>query len=89
MGFTAVHAELPRRLAYICHTQGIQRLLQEIRSRQPQANVLLLAVFPRDEQPTSRLRQINDRVNSLISGYADGRQVVFLDINETFTRTGD
>jgi beta-glucosidase len=65
---------------------GIQRLLQEIRSRQPQAKVLLLAVFPRDEQPTSRLRQINDRVNGLISGYADGRQVVFLNINETFTR---
>jgi beta-glucosidase len=64
---------------------GVKRLLEEIRSRQPQAKVLLLAVFPRDEQPTSRLRQINDRLNGLISGYADGRQVVFLNINESFT----
>lgn len=28
MSFDAVHAELPRRLVHICHTQGIQRVLQ-------------------------------------------------------------
>jgi beta-glucosidase len=64
---------------------GIKRLIDEIRHRQPQAKVVLLAVFPRDEQPGSRLRQINDRVNGLISAFADGRQVFFLNINDTFT----
>jgi beta-glucosidase len=64
---------------------GVKRLLDEIRSRQPKAQVLLLAVFPRDEQPTSPLRQHNDRLNGLISGYADGRQVHFLNINESLT----
>jgi lysophospholipase L1-like esterase len=62
---------------------GIKRLLDEIRARLPESKILLLAIFPRDEQPTSRLRQLNDRVNGLISGYADGRQVVFLNINES------
>ena len=65
---------------------GIKRLIDEIRTRQPQAKMLLLAVFPREEQPTGHLRELNDRVNGLISGYADGRQVVFLNINDTFTR---
>ncbi|HEY2978901.1 MAG TPA: GDSL-type esterase/lipase family protein, partial [Burkholderiaceae bacterium] len=62
---------------------GIKRLLDEIRGRLPDTKILMLAVFPRDEQPTSRLRQLNDRVNGLISGYADGRQVFFLNINES------
>ena len=46
---------------------------------------LLLAIFPRDEQPTSRLRQINERVNGIISGFADGRRVFFLNINAALT----
>jgi beta-glucosidase len=62
---------------------GIKRLVDEIRGRLPDTKILMLAVFPRDEQPTSRLRQLNDRVNGLISGYADGRQVFFLNINES------
>ncbi len=60
---------------------GIRRLLDEIRMRQPDARVLLLAVFPRDEKPDSPLRRINDRINTMLPGFADGRHVVFLDID--------
>jgi len=60
---------------------GIRRLVDEIRQRLPQTPVLLLAVFPRDEQPTSPLRRLNDQLNQLIAGFADGRQVVYLDIS--------
>jgi beta-glucosidase len=59
---------------------GVRRILDEIRARQPAARILLLAVFPRDEQPTSPLRRLNDRVNTIISGFADGRHITFLDI---------
>lgn len=59
---------------------GIKRLLDEIRQRLPQAQVLLLAVFPRGEKPDDVLRGINRRVNQLIAGFADGRRVHFLDI---------
>jgi beta-glucosidase len=66
---------------------GVRRLLDEIRQRLPATRILLLAVFPRDEQPTAALRRINDRVNAIISGYADGRKIVFLDINPYLTNT--
>jgi beta-glucosidase len=45
--------------------------------------VLLLAIFPRGEKPDDYLRGINERVNKLIKGYADGRQVFFVNINES------
>ena len=64
---------------------GIRRILDEIRRRQPDTRILLLAVFPRDEQPTSALRRLNDRVNAIISGYADGEHVFFLDIDRSLT----
>jgi beta-glucosidase len=59
---------------------GIRRILDEIRQRQPDARILLLAVFPRDELPTGPLRRLNDRVNAIIAGYADGQRVFYLDI---------
>jgi beta-glucosidase len=60
---------------------GIKRLLDEIRQRLPRTPVLLLAIFPRGEKPDDFLRSINERVNKLIAGYADGRSVHFLNIN--------
>ncbi|HEX6706202.1 MAG TPA: cellulase family glycosylhydrolase [Albitalea sp.] len=59
---------------------GIKRLLDEIRQRLPQTQVLLLAIFPRGEKPDDYLRGVNERVNKMIAGYADDR-VHFLDIN--------
>ena len=59
---------------------GIRRLINEIQVRQPEAQVLLLAIFPRDKQPDGPLRQLNQRVNKIIGGFADGRRVHFLDI---------
>lgn len=60
---------------------GIKRLVDEIRQRLPGTQVLLLAIFPRGEKPDDFLRGINERVNKLVAGYADGRNVHFLDIN--------
>lgn len=60
---------------------GIKRLIAELRQRLPNAKILLLAVFPRDEQPTSFQRRINERVNELIAHYADEHHVFFLNIN--------
>jgi len=64
---------------------GVRRILDEIRRRQPDARILLLAIFPRDEQPSSPLRRLNDQVNAIISGYADGQHVFFLDIDRFLT----
>ena len=64
---------------------GVRRLVKEIRTRLPATKLLLLAVFPRGEKPDDPLRGINERVNWLIAGEADGRQVHFLDINAAMT----
>jgi beta-glucosidase len=61
---------------------GIRRNLEEIRQRQPQAKVLLLALFPRGEKPDDITRLHNAKVNALLPALADGRQVVFLDIGK-------
>jgi len=60
---------------------GIKRIVDELKQRLPNTKVLLLAIFPRDEQPSSPLRRLNERINAIISGYADGRSVFFLNIN--------
>ncbi len=62
--------------------KGIKRLIQEIRQRMPKTKVLLLAIFPRGEKPDDFLRGLNERVNKIIAGYADGQSVYFLDIND-------
>lgn len=60
---------------------GVRHMLDQIRQRLPSSKVLLLAIFPRGEKPDDYLRGVNDRVNKLIAGYADGRSVHYLDIN--------
>jgi beta-glucosidase len=60
---------------------GVKHLLDRVRQRLPSSKVLLLAIFPRGEKPDDHLRGVNERVNKLIAGHADGRSVHFLDIN--------
>lgn len=61
---------------------GIKRNLDELRRRLPNTRILLLAIFPRDEQADSAQRRLNDQVNAIIAGYADQRHIWFLDINQ-------
>ncbi|MES2165025.1 MAG: GDSL-type esterase/lipase family protein [Pseudomonadota bacterium] len=63
---------------------GIRRNLDELRRRLPDTKILLLAIFPRGEKPDDQLRQINEKVNGIIAGFADQRHVFYLDINQAF-----
>jgi lysophospholipase L1-like esterase len=63
---------------------GIKRNIEELQQRLPNTKILLLAVFPRDEKPDGELRQINNGVNAIISGFADNKKIFFLDINHAF-----
>jgi len=63
---------------------GIKRNIDELQQRLPDTKILLLAIFPRDEQPDAQMRQINNRVNQIIAGYADNKKIFFLDINKHF-----
>jgi lysophospholipase L1-like esterase len=61
---------------------GIKAILGEIKSKQPQANLLLLGIFPRGQKADAG-RDKNADVNKLIAKFDDGR-VHFLDIGDKF-----
>ena len=61
---------------------GIKRLLAEVRAHQPQAKILLVPVFPREERPDAAKRLNNAAVNKIIRAYADDRDVFWLDFND-------
>lgn len=63
---------------------GIRRVIAELRLRLPGTKILLLGVFPRGANAEDPLRQINDEVNAIISGYADGEAVWYMDLAKEF-----
>lgn len=63
---------------------GIRANLAEIRRRLPDAQILLLAIFPRGETPADLTRRHNARINALLPALADGRHIHFLDIGAAF-----
>ena len=62
--------------------EGIRLLVEEIRAKQPTAKVLLMAVFPRGEKPTDKMRRQNAAVNGIIRKYADGKDVIWVDLTD-------
>ncbi len=61
---------------------GIKAILDRIKAKQPQANILLLSIFPRGEKPNSGRDKIT-AVNNLISKF-EGGQVSYMDISAKF-----
>lgn len=67
--------------------RGITAIVETIRTKQPQAKILLLAVFPRGEKPTGKMGVANEKlkqVNAIIQKLDDGKMVHFLDIGGKF-----
>ncbi len=66
---------------------GVTVIVEHLRAAQPQAKLLLLAIFPRGEKPDHPQRlQINE-INAALARLHDGRHVHFLDINRIFLAT--
>ncbi|MFA9216976.1 MAG: GDSL-type esterase/lipase family protein [Sphingomonadaceae bacterium] len=63
---------------------GIRRNIEEIQRRLPDTRILLLAVFPRGEKADDAGRQINERLNKILAGFADDKKITFLNINQQF-----
>lgn len=63
---------------------GIKKIVQILRSKLPETKILLLAIFPRDENPDGTYRVINDKVNAMIKDLPDDRNVFYLDLNDKF-----
>ena len=62
---------------------GIEAIVKEIKTKQPQARILLLGIFPRGEKPNPA-RAKNDEVNALVAKLDDGKTLKYLDIGDKF-----
>jgi len=62
---------------------GIQKIVETIQSRLPNAKIILHAIFPRntkDSDPRKRATQVNEKIAKL----ADGRKIIFADFYSSF-----
>ena len=65
--------------------KGITAIVETIRAKQPQAKILLLAVFPRGEKAAPNPgRDKLKKVNEIIAKLDDGKNIHFLDIGDKF-----
>ena len=65
--------------------KGVTAIVETIRAKQPQAKILLLAVFPRGEKASPNPgREKLAKVNEIIAKLHDGQNIHFLDIGAKF-----
>ena len=64
--------------------EGVTCVVRKIREKQPDMKLLLLAVFPRGEQPDDAFRAQIKTVNEGIAKLDDGEHVKYLDIGPKF-----
>ena len=64
--------------------RDIRLIVAKLRKRLPSTKVLVLGIFPRGSGDDDRARQINMKVNALISDIGDGKMVHYLDMESTF-----
>jgi lysophospholipase L1-like esterase len=70
--------------------KGYQAIVDKLREKQPQAHLLLMGVFPREDNAYTpeAIKKINEEIKSLnemIATLADGMQIKYLNINDKFT----
>ncbi|MBQ3314727.1 MAG: acetylxylan esterase [Kiritimatiellae bacterium] len=63
---------------------GIRKIISLIREKQPQAKIILHAIFPRGADRNDPCRLRNDVVNRAIRPSADGKDVLWCDLADEF-----
>jgi beta-glucosidase len=63
---------------------GVTAIVEKLREKLPETQVLVLAVFPRGENNDDPQRKVNQAANELIAKLADGEMVHYLDIGPKF-----
>ena len=63
---------------------GVKRILGVIRAKHPEAKIVLHPIFPRGAKPDDARRVANAKVNAIIKGYADGKDVLWFDFGDKF-----
>ena len=75
----AVYTSSPEQTA-----EGVKMILDILGKKMPQTKVLLLGIFPRGATKDDPMRKQNIATNNLISGFADGKRISYMDISSTF-----
>lgn len=60
---------------------AIKRIIDELQQRLPGTKILVLGIFPRADMPDTPVNRINDDINTILPGFADNRNIFFLNIN--------
>ncbi len=63
---------------------GTKAILDEISKRFPDIEILLYGIFPRGASPKNATRKNNDAANQLVSQFADGEKIHYININKEF-----
>jgi beta-glucosidase len=64
--------------------EGVGAVVYELRKDFPDAKILLLAIFPRGANANDSNRKKNEEANKIISKLHDGKNVIFMNINDKF-----
>jgi beta-glucosidase len=67
--------------------QGVREMLVALRSRLPEARILLLGVLPRSESPASHRRRQVTEVNQLIRSCADHQNIFYANVGDALLDT--
>ena len=68
-------------------TAAIGAILEVMRSKAPQATIILMGITPRNDGPGGTATvAIIDKINTRISKLADGRKIRYLNINDKLAR---
>jgi len=63
---------------------GVKAIVATLRDKIPNAKILLLAIFPRDEKPDGPLRRQAAEASAHFKDAADGTRVHYLDLSASF-----
>ncbi len=63
---------------------AVKLIVEKLRDKLPQTKVLLLGIFPRGADDQDPRRQVNMKVNEIISQQADNNMIFYLDIGDKF-----
>ncbi|MBT3469549.1 MAG: GDSL family lipase [Opitutae bacterium] len=63
---------------------GVAAITNQLQTKLPKTQVLLLAIFPRGANKDDGRRKVNEKANAIFKKLADGKDVHYLDIGEKF-----
>jgi len=65
--------------------EGVTAIVQKLHAKLPSTKLLLLGIFQRREKPTPE-RAVLAQANEIVSKLADGKDIVYMDINYLYVR---